>query len=170
MCMSTLSLSLSCLSNRIHTYTPTPTHRVWCKQPEGSSPSAMGKIRWLGREDFNSTMQCATYSQGSLGAGNPLHRDAISGLFPHTAGPAGHKQPPDDAIWKEYRGPIFMYKSPWCTYASYHHRGDKSQCLAIWRFMFTYKHADTQRELHTESPVETSLNRKITNCLKQFLF
>ena len=87
-----------------HTHTPTHTHthththtfldltcRVWCKQPEGIEPLCSGEDKMVRQRGLNSPMQRATYSLGSLGAGNPLHWDAISGLLSHSAGPAGSK-------------------------------------------------------------------------------
>lgn len=57
----------------------------------GIKPLCNGEDKMVRQTGLNSTMQCATYSLGSLGAGNPLHGDAISGLFCHAAGPADSK-------------------------------------------------------------------------------
>lgn len=64
----------------------------------GIKPLCSQEDKMVRQRGLNSAMQCATYSLGSLGAGNPLHQDAISGLFSHSAGPIGSKQPQDDAI------------------------------------------------------------------------
>lgn len=102
----------------------THTQGVWCKLPEGSSPSAVRKIRWWGREDWTAPCSVLHIVWEAWELGIPCTKMQSLGYSPTQQAPLAQNNlrmmPYED---KDYWGMLLIYMS---VHKSYNTKGVKA--------------------------------------------